>query len=75
MKKNVAITIDIVAMFLLILIDQVTKRLAVINLKDQDPIILIDNILQFRYLENRGAAFGMLQNKKLLFVFITIVIN
>ena len=45
MKKNVAITIDIVAMFLLILIDQVTKRLAVINLKDQDPIILIDNIL------------------------------
>lgn len=73
MKKNVAITIDIVAMFLLILIDQVTKRLAVINLKDQNPIILIDNILQFRYLENRGAAFGMLQNKKLLFVFITIV--
>ena len=73
MKKNVAITIDIVAMFLLILIDQVTKRLAVINLKDQDPIILIDNILQFQYLENRGAAFGMLQNKKLLFVFITIV--
>ena len=41
MKKNVAITIDTVAMFFLILIDQVTKRLAIINLKDQDPIILI----------------------------------
>lgn len=73
MKKNIAIFIDILAMCILVVIDQFTKRLAVINLKDQNPVILIDNVLQFRYLENRGAAFGMLQNKKLLFVFITIV--
>lgn len=73
MKKNIAITIDILAMCILVVIDQFTKRLAVINLKDQEPIILINNVLQFRYLENRGAAFGMLQNKKLLFVFIAIV--
>lgn len=73
MKKNIAISIDILAMCILVLIDQFTKRLAVVNLKDQNPVILIDKILQFRYLENRGAAFGMLQNKKLLFVFIAIV--
>lgn len=73
MKKYIQILLDILAMALLVVADQATKHLAVIHLKDQDPIILIQNVLQFRYLENRGAAFGMLQNKKLLFIFIALI--
>ncbi|RDU23050.1 signal peptidase II [Anaerosacchariphilus polymeriproducens] len=59
--------------FVLITIDQYTKRLAILYLKE-NPIILIKNIFQLTYLENRGAAFGIMQGKKMFFVIITIVI-
>ena len=47
----------------LILIDQVTKLLALSQLKGNPDIILIPGVLQLKYLENRGMAFGMLQGK------------
>ena len=43
-------------------------------LKDQPPIPLIPGILELRYLENRGAAFGILQNKQWFFVLVTLII-
>ena len=52
----------------LILIDQFTKYLAVTFLKDDGPFIIIDGVFQLRYLENRGAAFGMMQGRQYLFV-------
>ena len=57
-----------VSFVILILIDQLTKWLAVVNLKDKEPFIIIDGVFQLRYLENRGAAFGMLQNRQFIFV-------
>ena len=47
----------------LILMDQVTKLLALSQLKGNPDIILIPGVLQLKYLENRGMAFGMLQGK------------
>lgn len=47
--------------------DQITKWLAAINLKDKQPLVLIEGVFQLRYLENRGAAFGMMQNRQYLF--------
>ena len=61
------------ASVLLIFLDQFTKALAVTNLKNQGPVILIKNVFQLRYLENHGAAFGILQGKKLFFIIMTIV--
>lgn len=58
-----------------VLIDQFTKYLAVIYLKNQDPFVIIENVFELHYLENRGAAFGMLQNKQIFFVFMVIVIT
>lgn len=55
--------------------DQFTKVLAVNHLKDQEPFVLIKNVFQFEYLENRGAAFGMLQNKQIFFFIIVLVIS
>ncbi len=46
--------------------DQFTKYLAVSRLKDQQPFVLIDGVFEFRYLENRGAAFGMMQDMQYL---------
>lgn len=58
---------------LLTLFDQWTKYLAVVHLKDKDDIILIPGVFQLQYLENRGAAFGILQNQIWIFVILTII--
>jgi signal peptidase II len=56
---------------ILILIDQFTKHLAVSCLKEGGSIALLENVFELYYLENKGAAFGMLQNKQIIFLLIT----
>lgn len=51
-----------------IIFDQYTKILAATRLKDQGSIDIIKGVFQLQYLENRGAAFGILQNHKLFFL-------
>lgn len=58
---------------LLILADQYTKILAVRHLKDSEPFVLLKGVFELHYLENRGAAFGMLQDQRLFFVIMTTV--
>ena len=59
---------------ILILIDQLTKLYAINVVKPQGFVEVIDNFYYFTYVENRGAAFGMMQNKQLFFIIITVVI-
>ena len=49
-----------------ILLDQWTKHLAVRYLQDA-PIRLIDGVFHLSYVENRGAAFGILSNHQWVF--------
>lgn len=58
----------VVFFILLILLDQWTKSLAVTYLMNQEPFVIIPGVFQLRYLENRGAAFGMMQGQQTLFV-------
>ncbi len=58
-----------------IFLDQFAKYLAVAYLKDSDPFVLIDGVFQLEYLENRGAAFGMFQNRQWIFMIFSIVIT
>ena len=46
----------------LVLLDQLSKYAAVLYLKNQSGIILIPGIFELYYLENRGAAWGLLEN-------------
>ena len=46
----------LIGLLVLIALDQWTKHLAVLHLKDQPDIILIPGVFQLHYLENRGAA-------------------
>ena len=57
-----------------IFLDQLTKYYAVVYLKGKDAIVLIPGALELRYLENRGAAFGMMQGGKVLFLIITPIV-
>lgn len=61
----------VIAMMTLLLIffDQATKGLAVRFLKGQEPFVIWDGVFELRYLENRGAAFGMLQGHQAFFLF------
>ena len=56
----------------LTLLDQITKILAADRLAD-GPFVIIPGVFELRYLENRGAAFGMLQNHRVFFLVLTIV--
>lgn len=58
---------------LLVLFDQWTKRLAVLSLKGQEPFVIVEDVLEFRYFENTGAAWGMLKNKQILFYVLTVI--
>ena len=71
MKKYLS---AIIGAFVLIFIDQYTKILALTHLKDQDPFVIWDGVFELCYLENRGAAFGILQNQQLFFIVMTTVV-
>ncbi|MEQ3280710.1 signal peptidase II [Finegoldia magna] len=64
--------VTILIMILVIGLDHLTKYMA-ISLKEGD-IIIFDKFLKLTYLENRGAAFGILENKKIILMIITLLI-
>lgn len=73
-KKKMILAIDFIALILLVWFDQFTKKLAVVHLKDQQAFPIIPDVFELQYLENRGAAFGMLQNQKWFFIIVAAVI-
>lgn len=72
-QKGKLLCFDLILLIVLVIIDRITKQMAVVKLKDQPAFSIIDGVLEFNYLENRGAAFGMLQNQKMFFVFVALV--
>ena len=69
MKKQIRIYIYIIG---LILIDQLSKIWALSALRGTEGIAVIPNVFELSYLENRGAAFGILQDHQIFFVLITV---
>lgn len=72
-RQSVPVYVLLLAGAALVAFDQLTKYLAVIHLKDKAPFVLINGVLELRYLENRGAAFSMLQNQQWFFYILTAV--
>lgn len=58
---------------ILVLIDQITKNLAVLHLKDTAGIPIISGVFRLYYLENTGAAFGALKNMQPFLILICII--
>ena len=59
---------------ILIIIDQAIKWISRTKLTKFESYPVIDGFFHFTYVENRGAAFGMLQNKTWFLVLITFVV-
>lgn len=66
--------VSFILSFIIILVDQITKHFAIVNLKGSFPNIVIPDFLKFVYVENYGAAFGILKHKKIFFVVITFMV-
>lgn len=58
----------------LVLLDQWSKFWAIRVLKPGKVIPIIKNVLELTYVENRGAAFGILQNRQIFFLLITLAV-
>lgn len=69
-NKKILLGIDMALLIILVALDQITKYFAVLNLKGGPAWQVIDGVFELHYLENHGAAFGMLQGQKPLFVFL-----
>ncbi len=55
--------------------DQYTKHLTVEFLKDGQDLQIIKDVFSLTYVENTGAAFGILQDAKILFILVTIIVT
>ena len=65
---------SIVLFIILVAADQLSKVWAVRVLGKGKVIALIPGILELTYVENRGAAFGILQNRQWLFSLMTVIV-
>jgi len=57
---------------LVILLDRTTKHLIVAHMRLADTIPVIDGFFHLTYVKNPGAAFGMLVDKRWLFIAVTL---
>lgn len=58
----------------IVILDQVTKWLTVQYVKPVGSVPVIQDVFHFTYVENRGAAWGILQNARWIFVGITAIV-
>lgn len=66
--------IAVISTVVAILLDQWTKFLSVTHLKNKAAIELVKGVFELQYLENKGAAFGIMQNQQLFFLISGILI-
>ena len=69
--KKISLIFSVIMILVLTIIDQLSKVFAINNLKDQQDIIIIKNVLHLHYLENTGAAFSILSGKMPVFFILT----
>ena len=75
-KKRIQkhIMIQIILFLILIALDQFSKHILAFHLQKQGDLPLLPGVLEFHYLENTGAAFGIFQGRKWLFLILTVII-
>lgn len=66
--------ISFIVALLIVVADQLIKVLVVNTIKIDGPVSILNGLVDFLYCENRGMAFGMLQNARWLFISFTFVV-
>jgi signal peptidase II len=65
---------EILIIIIGLILDRLTKLWAIKSLKGQNDFIIIKDFFDFSYVENRGAAFGIFQNKVIILTIITLIV-
>lgn len=63
-----------VAIALMIALDQWTKYLTLLYVKGTEGFYIINKVLRIYFVRNEGMAWGMLQNKQVVFIIITPIV-
>ena len=58
---------------ILVLFDQIVKILALIKLKPLESVMVIKDFFYLTYVENKGAAFGIFEGARWIFILIALV--
>ncbi len=68
--------LEIIIFVLVVALDQITKAVFTswLSTLPNKTFPLIEGVFSFSYVENRGAAFGMLQNMRVLFLIATLLV-
>ncbi len=66
--------LGILGVMILFVLDRWSKIWAMTKLRGNDSINIIDGIFKLSYVENKGAAWGMLEGQTLIFTIITVVV-
>lgn len=73
-NKKTAYILPVILIPVLIILDRLTKIWAEKRLASGSDIRLIPGVLRLRYLKNAGAAFGVLANRRWLFIAFTVIV-
>ena len=65
--------LSIIIILIVIAIDQLSKIACANALKLGESVEIIKGVFSIAYVENRGAAFGMLQNAQVFFIIATVI--
>lgn len=66
--------ISFILAVVIVIIDQLLKMLVVNTIKTSGTVEILGGIVKFDYVENRGMAFGMLQNYRWVFIIFTLIV-
>lgn len=72
-KKWPVLILDLLLAAILIGFDQLTKSLVLEKLKGQKAFVIIKDVFELDYLENRGSAFGLFQNQKVFLLIVGVI--
>ena len=70
---HMTLLLSVLSVAFLIGVDQFTKYLAVVHLREQPPVAIWPDVFELQYCENPGVAFSLLENKRWLFIPLTVV--
>lgn len=76
-KKSIfKFLVGFVLFIVLVALDQYTKNIATMSLKNQAPFVIIKDVLEFNYLDggNTGAAWGILSGQISFFIILTVIV-
>lgn len=63
-----------VGIIALTIVDQLSKILVINTISGVKTVPIFENVFHLTYWENRGAAFGIMQNQRLILLIITIAV-